>query len=183
MKNYSIKVADALLVIIDIQDSLIKAMYNPDEMMKYAEILERASKVLKFPAVFTTQYKKGLGEVNQKLFSILPEAPVIDKMHFSAMLDEKFVETIKSFNRRQIIISGMETHICVFTTIRDLIAEGYEVFVARDAVSSRTLENKENALEQLREMGAVITNTETILFDLLEKSGSSEFKEIQKLIK
>jgi nicotinamidase-related amidase len=93
------------------------------------------------------------------------------------------MQEIRSSGKKQIIITGMETHVCVYQTIRRLIAEGFSVFLPQDAVSSRQPANKENALQQIRDMGAVVSNTETLLFDLLKTAGTPLFKQISALIK
>lgn len=98
------------------------------------------------------------------------------------MRDEKFLEEIKKFGKRQVVIAGIEAHICVFQTARDMVDSGLNVFILSDAVGSRNKKNRENALRQLNDLGCVVTNIESILFDLCEVSGTPEFKKVQKLI-
>ena len=114
--------------------------------------------------------------------NLLKENDPIEKIVFSAYTEE-VNEKLKMLNVKDIIITGMEAHVCVYQTVRDLIENGKNVFVVKDAVGSRTEENYENALFMMNDLGAVITNTETLLFDLIEKAGTDDFKFISKLIK
>lgn len=172
-----------LFLFIDIQDSLAQAMSRRDHMMKNAEILADTAEIMNIPALFTTQYKKGLGEFNEKIRSKVTEGTDLDKKTFSCLLDEEIRAFIEERAPEQVVVCGMEAHICVLMTVRDLIASGIEVYVASDAVDSRNPESSLFALEEMRQMGASIRPTETILFDLNSVSGTDEFKAIQKLIK
>ncbi|MHB8125507.1 MAG: isochorismatase family protein [Desulfitobacteriaceae bacterium] len=102
----------------------------------------------------------------------------IEKIAFSACCELELTEHLKKLSRRKIIVTGMETHVCVLQTVRSLLEVGYEVFLVGDAVSSRTKHNYRNALALMHDMGAIITNTETVFFDLMKKSGTPEFKEL-----
>ena len=114
----------------------------------------------------------------------LPENPtVIEKVCFSCLLSEPVSEQLKLTNIKSLIICGAEAHICVLKTALDALKEGYDVHVVADAVSSRTAENKQLALDRMRQAGAFIVSTEMILFMLLDKAGTDEFKAISKLIK
>lgn len=182
MDKYTLKKEDSLLLIIDIQERLIKAMAHGDRVVKNTNILLETSNIMNMPVVATEQYPRGLGNTVKEISDIHKDLEVFDKTSFTACIDgvnERFQE----HGRKKIIIVGMETHVCVLQTCRDLLMRGYDVHIARDAVTSRSQENYENALEMMREMGAVITNTETIVFDLLKKAGTEEFKQVSKLIK
>ena len=132
--------------------------------------------------IATEQYPKGLGSTIEEIKGYIDEKNIFSKVEFTGCIDE-----VKSYleknQKKNIIIAGMETHVCVYQTARDLIELGYNVFIVKDGVSSRTEENISNGLDLLKEMGCIITNTETVLFDLLKKAGSEEFKTISKLIK
>ncbi len=182
MDKYTLKKEDSLLLLIDIQERLIKAMAHGDRVVKNTNILLETSKIMDMPILITEQYPRGLGHTVEEISNLHKEVEVFDKSTFTACIDG--VNTrLKELGRQKIIIVGMETHVCVLQTCRDLLMEGYDVHIARDAVTSRSQENYENALEMMREMGAVITNTETIVFDLLKKAGTEEFKQVSKLIK
>ncbi|WP_455257557.1 isochorismatase family protein [Peptoniphilus asaccharolyticus] len=182
MKNFKLNKEDVLCLFVDVQDKLLSAMNNKEDVLKNTKILAQMAKIMNLDSIFTAQYPKGLGFNNEELKSFLPDAKEFPKKAFSCMMDEDFVEELKKKNKKQIILSGVEAHICVLLTARDLIAAGYEVFVASDAVGSRSDFNYKNSLEMLNEMGCVVTNTETIMFDLNSISGTDEFKAVQKLI-
>ena len=176
----------AVLLVIDIQDRLAPAISGSDEIVRQAGVLIQAAHELNLPILVTEQYPKGLGSTVRELSSLLagvqPAASVFAKMSFSAFIPECRTE-LERLNRHQIVMAGMETHVCVFQTARDLQNAGYQVFLAQDAVGSRTLENKQNGLELIRACGATITNTESVLFVLLKEAGTPKFKFISKLIK
>lgn len=183
MKKYNLLREDCILLVIDIQENLAKVMKHKDQVVTNTKILLETADLMDLPTIVTEQYPRGLGETLPELKeSMADSAQVYDKISFSAYLDD-ISKAIKNTNRKKVIITGMETHVCVFQTARDLLEEGYEVFIVKDAVASRTKENFINALEQMKSMGAVITNTETVAFDLLKVAGTEEFKIISKLIK
>lgn len=183
MNKYRLNREDALLLIIDIQERLAPVMKYKDEVVDNTLVLLETSKIMDIPVIITEQYPRGLGstipEIMEKLDSNME---VFEKIEFSAYTDE-VESSLEKKNRKKVIIVGMETHVCVLQTVRDLLDNDYEVFVARDGVASRTKDNFQNALELMKSMGAIVTNTESIVFDLLEKAGSPEFKTISKLIK
>ncbi len=182
MEKFTLNYEDSVLFIIDIQERLAKVMKDRDQVINNTNVLISASEELGFPIIYTEQYPKGLGRTASELQKGLEEAHGYEKVHFTAYIDE-VKEILEKIDRKKIIITGMETHVCVFQTARDLIDNGYKVFIVKDAVSSRTNENYENGLDLLKEMGAVITNTETVIFDLLKEAGTPEFKILSKLIK
>lgn len=183
MDKFYINKDEALLLVIDIQEKLLPAIDNGENVINKNDTLISIANNLSIPIVYTEQYPKGIGPTVEKLKGNLNKAAKFEKMTFSACLEDGFLEHIKSAGRKKIIVTGTETHVCVFQTIRDLLNNGYHVFVPIDAVGSRLKETKENALSLLRDMGAVITNTELIAFDLIKKSGTPEFKEVLKLVK
>jgi nicotinamidase-related amidase len=183
MKKHILNENDALLLIIDIQEKLSSVMKYEDKVIDNTLILLETSKLMNIPVIITEQYPKGIGPtVNQIKEKIDSNVEIFEKTSFTGCTEEVILALEKA-GKEKIIITGMETHVCVFQTARDLIDNGYEVFVARDAVCSRTKENFLNALDLMKDMGVVITNTETIVFDLLKKSGTPEFKVLSKLIK
>ena len=174
----------ALLLVIDVQDRLCAAM--PQEglshLQRNAGILIRAARRLDMPVVATEQYPKGLGRVLPALRELLDDPP-LQKLEFSCGANQQIAEHIARTGRRQAIVAGMEAHVCVFQTVRDLRRGGFEVFVAEDAVLSRTAENRQIGLRLCEKTGAVLSSTETILFDLLGVAGTPEFRELSALIK
>lgn len=182
MKHY-LNRDKTLFLFIDMQDAIIKAMSGDKSIKKNNEILADAAELLDIDTIFTTQYKKGLGDVNKVLRNKRSKAIDIDKKSFSCMLNEEFKEIIKKINPESIVVTGIESHVCVLLTVRDLLKEGYEVYLVHDAVGSRIEKNSLFSIDEMKDMGAVIRSTESILFDLCSISGTPEFKSIQQLIK
>lgn len=182
MDKYTLNREDALLLIIDIQERLVPVMDYKDVVINNNKILIKAAKEMNFPVLATEQYPKGLGRTVQELLDLIDEENILAKNTFSAYNDD-LKDTLGSLGKKKIIVTGMETHVCVFQTVRDLINAGYAVFLAKDAIASRTKSNYLNGLDVMKELGAVITNTESAVFDLLKISGTPEFKVMSKLIK
>ncbi len=178
---------------VDIQERLATAM--PEEFLytlqKNALVLLRGAAVLNVPVIVSEQYKKGLGELLPDLAAALPAGtPRFDKLSFSAYADAAVaaalpqpVASSPNGERPQIVVFGMETHICVYQTVRDLCHAGFAVYVPHDAVCSRHPENLRVGLILCERAGATVTSTETILFDLLGSAGTAEFKAISALVK
>ena len=183
MDKFYIDRNEALLLVIDIQEKLLPVISNNEVITDKNNILIAAANKLNIPVVYTEHYAKGIGPTVEQLKQNLSNAVKFDKVAFSACLEDGFLELISKTKRKKIIVTGTEAHVCVFQTIRDLLNNGYDVFVPIDAVGSREDVIKDNALSLLRDMGAVITNTELIVFDLVKISGTPEFKEILKLVK
>lgn len=173
---------DTVLVIIDLQEKLMQAMKDRERVYKNTVLLLETAKQFAIPVIVTEQYPRGLGKTVPEITEHLPEHSLVEKTHFSACIPD-FIDLLGSINRRQVIIAGSETHICVFQTTRDLMEAGYQVYIPRDAVCSRTDENYENGLDLMKSAGAVITNAETIIFDLLKQAGTAPFKAISPLLK
>ncbi len=182
MKKYQLNANDSVLLVIDLQEKLMNAMKDRERVYKHTNLLLATAKQLNIPVLLTEQYPKGLGPTVEEIKSNLPEHHYTDKISFSACVDN-LLDELKSLNRKNVIVTGSETHICVYQTVRDLLDLGYNIHLAQDAVCSRTNENYHNALSLMQQMGAVITNTETIIFDLLKIAGTNEFKAISPLLK
>ncbi len=182
MSKFTLDKDEAILMVIDIQERLVPAVRVADQVIDNTNILISAAKEFNMPIIVTEQYPRGLGSTVGEIKDRIDLKNIFEKTSFSAYTPE-VEKALNQSKREKIIITGMETHVCVFQTIRDLIGDGYEVFVAADAVSSRTLANYSNGLSLIEKMGAVISNTETIVFDLLKVAGTPEFKVLSKLIK
>jgi len=182
MDKFTLVPEDTVLMLIDIQEKLVLAMPYGQKVIQNANILITAADKLNIPIIVTEQYPKGLGKTVAQLSVNSDKVSVYEKITFNGCIEE--VKTyLKQLNKRKILLAGMETHICVFQTVRELLALGYQVFVVGDAVCSRTKENYLNGLALMSAMGAVITNTETVAFDLIKEAGTLLFKEISKLVK
>lgn len=182
MEKYTLNKDNTVLFIIDIQEKLASVMKHKEQIIDSTKILVAAAKEMALPIIVTEQYPKGIGSTVVDIKETIGDVKIFEKNSFTAYIDE-VKEALETTGRKKVIITGMETHICVFQTARDLIDNGYEVFIARDAVCSRTKENFLNGLELVKDVGAVISNTESIVFDLLKMSGTPEFKVLSKLIK
>jgi len=182
MNKFTLSKEECLLFIIDMQERLFPAMKYGKEIIEKTNILAAAAKAMNMPVIVTEHYPKGLGKTVSEIASSLENALIFEKNSFSACTDE-IVAALKAKGRKKIMVVGTETHVCVFQTVRGLIGLGYEVFIVSDAVASRSKGNYRNGLDLMKSMGAVITNTETVLFDLMKESGSPEFKALSKLIK
>lgn len=182
MKNFQLNREDVVFAFIDIQDKLLKAMYNRDEIVKNSTILAKVANIIGAEAIYTVQYPKGLGYTNEEVKDPLKDKEEFGKVTFNSYGDEEIKKEFDRLGKKQVVLCGMETHICVFQTVRSLLEAGFEVFVVEDAIGSRAEKNYKNGLELLREMGSVVTNTETVLFDLAGIAGTDEFKILQKLI-
>lgn len=156
------------------------------EVVRNIERLIRGCHVLGIPVITTEQYVKGLGGTIEVLKSALVECGgylPIEKDCFSAVGCEPFTARLEHLARRQVLVVGVETHVCVYQTLADLVRAGYECSIVTDAVSSRTPENRELALRRLEAEGVKLTSTEMALFELLRVSGTAEFKAISRLVK
>ncbi len=172
---------ESLLLIIDVQEKLVN-MLKEDTVGTNAVKLAKAANILNVPTVITEQYPKGLGSTIEEIKNNA-QAKYIEKTYFSALKEDRFEDLIKAYNKKQIILSGIETHICVLQTAFDLLNKGYEVFVVQDACGSRNNDNKEAALRRLIHAGVQIVTTEMVIFELLEGSKNPNFKEVQAIIK
>ena len=175
---------NALLLVVDLQERLALAM-NPQALAaveKNAGVLIRVARRLGLPVFATEQYPKGLGHTVPGLRALLEEAPM-EKLEFSCGASKEIARRILASGRRQVIVVGMEAHVCVFQTVRDLARGEFAVFLAQDAVLSRTEENLRVGLHLCEKSGATLTSTETVMFDLLGVAGTPEFKELSPLIR
>jgi nicotinamidase-related amidase len=148
----------------------------------HARAMIQAARELGLPVVGTEQYPQGLGPTAASIRELLP-APPLAKLHFSCGADPGIRRALAETRRRQVVVVGIESHVCVFQTSRDLLEQGYEVFVCADAVTSRNPEHRRVALELLGKMGAVITSAETSIFDLLHQAGTAEFRKVSAYVK
>ncbi|MCC6582933.1 MAG: hydrolase [Chitinophagales bacterium] len=180
MQTGKLNLEDCLLLVIDIQERLIPVIHQHEEVIHNANILLKGMEILGVPVIVTEQYPKGLGNTCKEII-LGDDAKVMEKITFSCLGNDHIKESVQT--EKQIIICGVEAHICVLKTALDLLDEGYQVHLITDAVSSRKKENKQVAIERMKQSGVFISSTEMILFQLLDKAGTEEFKLISKLIK
>jgi nicotinamidase-related amidase len=173
------------LLVIDIQEKLLPPIHERERLVKNSQLLIRLAKILNLPVLLTTQYAKGLGKTVPEIASLLPEQTVYDKQEFSCFANEGFHSAAQALpqQRKTVLLCGMETHICVMQTALGALAQDYTVHVAADAVGSRSELNWNIGLDRMRSAGAVISSTETILYELLRGSGGAPFKEMLPYLK
>lgn len=184
--NHLCEADSGQLVVIDIQRRLSAAMADEDRarVIRNAAILIQAAGLLNVPLIASEQYPKGLGPTEEGVAWHFPkDLGVVEKTCFACTRNAQFRDTLSANNRKQVVLTGMETHVCVLQTALGLRADGYVVFVVEDGVCSRKETNHLNALGRMREAGVVITNTESVLFEWLRDASHEHFKKISSLIK
>ena len=175
-----------VLAVLDVQERLFHAMDadHREEVMRNIKVLAAAARRLRIPILVTEQYPKGLGHTLDELKTTLgPGVEPIEKVTFSCCGVEPFRARLKATGARHVVLAGIEAHVCVLMSTLDLLAGGYTVHVAADAVTSRTQGNWRLAMDQLRQAGAVVTATETVLFQLLLQADTEDFRELARLIR
>ena len=175
--------ADSVLLVIDVQEKLFHVMYQKEQLADNLQRLIKGIQVLEVPILVTEQYPQGLGPTIPEISQLLADVKPYPKVNFSCCGDETFLQAFKRLRRKQVLIAGIESHICVYQTAADLIAAGYEVYVVSDAVSSRTEQNKEIGIKMMLQSGAKLTGTEAALFELLKLAKGDKFKAINQIVK
>jgi nicotinamidase-related amidase len=177
---------NAVLAVIDVQEKLMPVIDGAEEVLRNVVRLIRGGHVLGVPVLVTEQYVKGLGATVAPVREALNETAgyrPIEKSCFSAHGCADFAAQLAALGRRQVLLAGVETHVCVYQTALDLLGSGLDVTVIADAVSSRTSRNRDIAIRRLVDEGARLSSTEMALFELTVTSGTEEFKSISKLVK
>lgn len=175
-----VKRRDCVLLVIDLQDRLIDTIVEHAAVIQNIKALIEVAEVLGVPVLATEQDK--LGEIVPELKPLLAGSP-FRKLSFSCCGDPAFMGKLKEVRKKTAIACGIETHICVLQTVLDLIKRGYRVLVVRDATSSHAMVDRETALERMKGYGAMITTTEAMIYELMEKAGTEEFKKILEIVK
>lgn len=173
----------SVLVIIDVQTKLLSVMYNYPLLLENVKKLIRGAQVLEMPIIYTEQYPEGLGPTDPEVAELLGGLQPVTKMTFSCCSEDNFLNELRKTNRDQVIVCGIESHICVYQTCRDLIDKKYEVHLVTDCISSRKLENTELTTIKLQAYGVYPTSVEMALFEMLKDASNSAFKKIAKIIK
>jgi nicotinamidase-related amidase len=174
---------NTVLVVVDVQEKLSRAMHEKEALLQSTVKAVAGAKILGLPVIRTEQNPNGLGPTVPEVEELLADVPAITKLSFSCCGEPNFMQQFAALHRRQVLVLGIESHVCVYQTVADLLDEGYEVQVLADAVSSRTPENKAIGLELCKELGASITSAETALFELLKKAEGDKFKQMLKVVK
>ncbi len=172
-----------VLIVIDFQGNLAHSMYAKHQLFENAQKLIQGARVLEIPIIVTEQIPEKLGPTIPEIDHFLPDIQYISKVNFNCCDNEPFMHELKSLNRSQILLSGIETHICVYQTAMGLLNMDYEVHIVTDTVSSRAVRNRDIGLEKMRDSGASLTSTEIALFELLRTAEHEKFRDIIKIVK
>lgn len=178
-----LKIENTTLLIIDIQGNLAHLMHGKELLFKNVQKLIKGIQILGIPILWVEQNPQGLGPTIPEIADILSNIQPISKMSFSSCRNDDFLQALNALNRKQVLVAGIEAHVCVYQTAADIVDIGYEVQVVTDAVSSRNVENKEIGLQRMRDSGVSLTSVETALFELLKVAEGEQFKEILKIVK
>ena len=174
---------NTVLIVIDVQGRLAQQMHERGDLLENLQKVIKGVKALGIPILWAEQNPDGLGPTLPEVAGLLSETQPIRKLSFSCLGNDRFAQELRALDRRQVLIAGIEAHVCVYQTSVDLLDMGYEVQIVADAVSSRTAANKRIALERVRDAGATVTSTETALFELLRVAKGPEFREILQIVK
>lgn len=173
----------AALVVVDLQEKLLPAIPDRDRVLRNSRLLLRLARTLHLPVLLTSQYAKGLGAVVSDVLADTPAAVPLDKTSFGGFGDEAFSSAVEALSREQLLVCGVETHICVMQTVLGALEKGYEVHVASDAVAARADDNHRVGLARMDRSGAVLSSAEMAIYELLERSDTAAFKAMLPLLK
>ena len=175
---------DTALWLVDVQENLFSCIDRKDEVLDNICFFLRAASILKLPLIVTEQYPKGLGRTVKTVLEFLPKKqPILEKTSFSGYFDKEVKRSVDAIEAKNWILIGIETHICVLQTAKDLIAGGKNVIVLNDATSSRSLYDYSTAIAELKDCKARVSNCETVIYELIRDASTPEFKELLPLIK
>lgn len=178
-----LEINNTILVVIDVQGKLANHMNQKETMFKNIVQMVKGAMLLEIPVIITEQNPNGLGPTIPEITDLLSDFNPVPKMCFSCCAENGFMERLQEIGRTQILVTGIESHICVYQTVIDLINMDYEVQVISDAVSSRVMENKCVALQRMNEAGAVITSVEMALFELVKTADYKYFRKLSSIIR
>lgn len=174
---------NAALVLVDVQSKLFRVMHKKESLLENVQKIIKGAQILEIPILWAEQNPRGLGHTVPEIAQLLLDISPMSKISFSCCGDGRFMEALSGLSRKQILIAGIETHVCVYQTAADLLNLGYDVQVVVDAVSSRTEDNNKVGLEKIKDAGAALTSVETALFELLKVAEGDRFKAILKIVK
>jgi len=178
-----LKRARSILVVVDIQEKFRDLIHQMDLVVANTSRLMRFSDRLDIPRIVTEHYPSRLGGTIEDLAALTPSIDPVEKISFSCAADAGFTSRLKSTRRDQVILCGIETHVCIYQTARDLLDDGFQVIIAADAVSSRQVANRNLGLAYLRDLGAQVMTTEMVMFEILRVARTDEFKSVADILK
>jgi nicotinamidase-related amidase len=174
---------DTVLVVVDVQGKLAELMAERDALFQSLRRLIQGAQALGLPVLVTEQNPAGLGPTRPEIADLLAGVPRIPKLSFSCCGEPRFLEALAALGRRQVLLAGIEAHVCVYQTAAGLLDAGYHVEIVADAVSSRAARNRDIGLQKARDAGAALTCVETALFELLRTAEAPAFKAVLKAVK
>lgn len=183
---YRLHVEQTALLVVDIQERMMRVIDDRERVIRNSVLLIKTAQVLKIPIIPTTQYVEKIGNLLPEITAELKGTPTpLDKFEFGCFGNEVINKTIKSLPQpiNSLIVCGVETHICIYQTMLDGLMAGYHMWVPADAVSSRSPLNHTTGLERIRQIGGVVANTEMIIYELLQKAGTPEFRTLLPFLK
>ena len=174
---------NCVLVVVDVQGKLFEAMYERDLLLQNLVRIIQGAKALGLPVIWQEQVPEKMGITVQAVRDLLTDITPIPKSSFSCCGEPAFVKALSKTGRKQVIIAGIETHVCIYQTARDLIKAGYQVEVVADAVSSRTLSNKTVGIDKIKAVGGSVTSVEAALFEMMKGADDPAFREMLKIVR
>jgi len=175
-----LKQDQSCLLLIDVQEKLAHHVLKANELLARCQWLLGLAKELEVPILISEQYPKGLGPTVAPLQELLPDTSPIEKVYFSCWRDAGFKQALQTMNKKQLVLIGIEAHVCVLQTALDLLQAGYEVFVVIDAVSSRHEHDYRYGLKRMKQEGVQLVTSEMVFFEWVEKAGTERFKALSK---
>lgn len=178
-----ISAEESLLLIIDMQENFLRRIAVFTDIRDHCVRLLKTAKLFEVPATLTVQNPAGLGTIVPEILEVAPEGPYPEKFRFSAALATGWpMAAERPDSRRQVVIAGIETHICVLQTVLDLISWGYQVFVVADAVGSQKMADHDTALQRLRDAGAILTTAQSVQFEWCVEAGTDRFRQMRNYL-
>lgn len=183
MAASTLRAESSVLVVVDIQPSFFSGIVDGERILERTEFLLRVARTMDVPVLTTEQYPSRMGGTHERLLPLLGNGTAMAKMSFSCSGCEAFQTQVNALNRKQVVLVGIETHICVSQTAHDLLRSGYEVIIGADAISARTLDRHKIGLKRIRDAGAVTAHTESIAYEWMESADHPKFRDILKIVK
>lgn len=171
---------DSILLLIDVQEKLTPAVLNSEAFIAHCEWLLKLARRMNVPILASEQYPQGLGPTIKQLRTYFSQEDCVDKIHFSSMSDANYDQRLKKFHKKQLVLIGIEAHVCVLQTALEMKQQGFDVFVVVDAVSSRGEQNLKYGLKRMKQDGVHLVTSEMVFFEWLRKAGTPEFRELSK---
>lgn len=171
---------DSIILLVDVQEKLIPAVQNHAQLLERCQWVLKLAKKMEVPILASEQYPKGLGPTSDSLRSYINQDDLVEKIYFSCMKEPNYLKRLNHHHKNQLIIMGMEAHVCVLQTAMDMQESGFSVYVVADAVSSRNEEDMKYGLKRMKHQGIHLITAEMIFFEWLRHAGMSEFKSLSK---